>query len=78
METKTKGIPHKKKKMTNLDCEEPDTIQKKSVPEPQTSLRQAEKICKIFASLIIITSATFHFYRLFRYGKIFYRNTLGN
>lgn len=75
MDTKTKGNAHKKKKLTNLDCEEPDTIQEKTVPEPQTPLRQAEKICKIFATFIIIISATFHFYRLFRYGKI-YENIL--
>ena len=67
MENQTKGNTHKKKKMTNLDCEEGDKIQEK--PGPQTPLQKAEGICKIFATLIIIASATFHFYRLFRYGK---------
>jgi len=37
-----------------------------------TTLQRTETACKLIATTIIVISATFHFYRLFRYGMILF------
>ena len=64
------AMPH----TVSLDYEEELSNSKKtSKPtqetQPTATLEKAEKICKLIATFIIIISATFHFYRLFRYGN---------
>ena len=69
MENTTQNKNYKK---SNLDYEEGQTPkQVKQPPCSQTPQQRTENICKIIATFIILVSATFHVYRLFRYGKIF-------
>eukprot|EP00111_Clytia_hemisphaerica_P019228 TCONS_00056781-protein len=83
MPTKNKAVNTKLRgdvsHTVSLDYEEELSSSKKtSMPNKETptktttkttSLEKAEKICKLIATFIIILSATFHFYRLFRYEK---------
>ena len=47
-------------------------VKKKDDGDKNTFLKKAEFICKCLAIVIIIISATFHLYRLFRYGNYIY------